>query len=396
MFSISALFNIYPAWVENWMLGVTYTAMVLLMGAIPLGFPQKFVPWSVKVPIVPIGVILCYMLINGAGEQVSKVRDVTANGDDAKIARYGELDTLIKQKGIELEGYTQALNWRVGSQENVNAAQTAFDSSMKHKNEICEKYPAGNLCNKEEPAAVTKAQTALTNATNDWEWTKGKKRLEKEIPDLQVEQRELHAPKDNPQAVAAARTAKFWRRFGIVTDGKNINDDRPMEIASTGELMSFFGPAFMFYVIHGFFEWLRSRIRRRKNVLPQVVIEPMQSLQTTAQSLQIAAASMQEPLHASMQISTEPEQIAALKPARAESVLEWGDVRVSKLKGGKIATAAVRRDYESWCADREEKPVTSKRFGMLISELGAYKEEKDTRNYHGIALKPSLKLVRSG
>ena len=166
MFSISALFNIYPTWLQDWMQGIGSTAMVALMAAVPLALVSKWVPWPLKIPIVPFGAFLCYLLIQGAGEQISASRDAIANGAQAKIHRFDELKKIIGEKETEKEGYGKALDWRVGSEENVKAAQRTFDTAAEHKEAACKAYPYGQTC-KDAKTAETAAQGKLTDATND-------------------------------------------------------------------------------------------------------------------------------------------------------------------------------------------------------------------------------------
>jgi hypothetical protein len=214
MFSISALFNIVPWFEQDWMMGVATTAMALCMGAIP--FSLGFLPWGWWTPAIALGVFLCFMLWQGAAEQISMTRDKVSSGAVGKI---NESDAY--KASIEL--YIANLKWRVGSQEKVDSAKEAFKAAAARSDTVCKAAPFGDTC------ATTKfnaAQGALNEANDVWEWTKKKSALDIEIPRLEREQSDLHAPTEDPQARSAARTANYLNKFGFKFTPEEVNDER--------------------------------------------------------------------------------------------------------------------------------------------------------------------------
>jgi len=205
MLSGSALFNVVPWWAAGQEKMAIFTgALVLLMAAIPTA--AKFVPWIIKIPAYVLGAWLCYMLFQGAAEQISAARDSVSTGAEAKITAYNNYKKQIDDKKTEKDNYVTKLNWRIGSQESVNAAQTTFNTASTHKQTVCQQYPYGGLC-KEATTAETTAQGKLDDAKQVLDWTNKVHNLEEGIPKLEAEQRALNAPMKDPQAVAASRLA---------------------------------------------------------------------------------------------------------------------------------------------------------------------------------------------
>jgi hypothetical protein len=405
MFSINALFNVVPWWEESWKMGVGSAAMVLLMAAIPICLEHFRLRIVWKVLGFLLGIALCYMLWEGTAEQISMARDSVATGAKNKIDAFNDYKDKIGKKKVEKDGYIQKLNWRIGSQDAVNAAKTAFANASSHKETVCKAAPFGPTCQKATTEADN-AQTKLADATNDLDWATKVHDLEIEIPQLEAQQKALNAPTEDPQARAAARTATYLQKFGFKLTADDVKDRRPMDMAAVGEGMSFIGPIIMLNLIHGFFSMLRSFAHRIEPLSVGHTVE----LQLPAIHLSKVAVKPAQPAHEPEKLAhdpvqnqltfdPEPEQTGtetgSLRPARRESVRQWKELRVTDRKGGKTLKSTARADYEAFCRARGEEPVNPTLFGNEIKKLGAEKAQNDRRYYYGIVLKPPLKLVKS-
>jgi hypothetical protein len=415
MFSISALFNIYPSWLQDWMLGIRSSALVLAMAAVPVAVTSKWVPIPIKILIVPLGFFLCFLLINGAGEQISMTRDAVSSGAVEKIHQAADLDKLIKDKGTELEGYVRALGWRVGSEDAVNAAKKTFATATEHKEAACKAAPFGTTCQKTTAEALT-AQGKLTDATNDWEWTQGKERLEIEIPKLRNDKIKLHAPAEDPQLVAAARISDYWNKWGFKTTKESVNDRVPMDTAVAGELMSFLMPSVMIHLVHGFFSWLRSFARRKEDVAedssvveqtptPGVAVQPSPQIGTpTPHVVELAPQNEEPPPLAVEQTSTPMKRTSApKKPKRGdyvEGVMEWMKGVAQTMEGERYTPSGLHLPYAKFC-EREGFPIAPPNiFGSIVRNEGGLTTTKiKGQDYFRVAIRGAnttrLKVVKA-
>jgi hypothetical protein len=264
-FTISIFFNIVPSWIEDYRLGLMQTALVVFMASALVSFEIK-APWRIRIVLVILAPFLFRLLVEGAGEQIGKARDAVADGSLAKMRRYDELDGIIKEKKRERDGYITSLSWHVGSPDTVAADKTALQNAETQRETLCKIAPTGTACSKATKAAKA-AQATLTEDSNYLEWSNGRKRLDGEIPRLQNEQFNLHAPTGDPQKVAAARTADFWNKkvgwaLGDLTE-KEVTDGRPMNVAVAGEALSGIGPAAMIFLINHLFAALRAALFRK-------------------------------------------------------------------------------------------------------------------------------------
>ena len=378
------------------------TAMFVVMIAIP--FATKFVPGAWKILAFPLSIWLFYMCFYGAGEMVVKARE------DMRV----EVQTTIKAgtlAGTALNDYTEDLKKvkadlkKRGDPPNVSddalkllreAVQTAKDNEcgvFNHKD-----------CTKKAQATKT-AQQALTDGQAVHDLYADKLRLGGLVESKTAEVNGIGAiPTDSNKMTAEgmANYMAFLNKIPYLKDVVTIDADalagrRAMDIALTGEVVSAWGAKFLVALINGLFSGLRSFLCGGNKQLPIVIKEepqlPMLSqpeMETTSVKLVQTGS---KPAHEIEQTGVKPAQTSSLRPPRRESVAEWKMARATDRKDGKCLTATAISDYETWCRNRGEEPVSPTLFGIEIKKLGVRKPDNDRRYYHGIVLKPSLKLV---
>ena len=388
------------------------TAMFVVMIAIP--FATKFVPGAWKILAFPLSIWLFYMCFYGAGEMVVKARE------DMRV----EVQTTIKAgtlAGTALNDYTEDLKKvkadlkKRGDPPNVSddalkllreAIQTAKDNEcgvFNHKD-----------CTKKAQATKT-AQQALTDGQAVHDLYADKLRLEGLVELKTAEVNGIGAiPTDSNKMTAEgmANYMAFLNKIPYLKDVVTIDADalagrRAMDIALTGEVVSAWGAKFLVALINGLFSAFRSFACHRRNITPgnkhlpvgatmesqlAMIAQPEVDF-TPVELVQTGSKPAHEIEQTGVKPAYEPAQSPTLRPSRRESVAEWKLARATDRKDGKCLTTAAISDYETWCRKRGEEPVSSTLFGIEIKKLGVRKPDNDRRYYHGIVLKPSLKLV---
>lgn len=386
------------------------TSLFALLVGIP--FATVFVEQPYKWFAFPLSVWLFWMCFNGGAEMVVKTREEMRVDTEAKFQQGTTLGTSHEDLVKELRLVRQKLNGRSTTAQAIKERTTGRDNAQAHKEEVCKVNPRGQICTNATGDLKT-AQERLDEATDIDSLMKRETDLDGKLTANNNAQASLGAVHQDTTLMTAQGVSSYISilekipliKGNIQFDAKTLADRRPMDIALSSEIAAAWGAKFLVALIHGLFSGLRGLVCRRKEEDKQPSEAKVPEIHLPAVSLGDASMHvsnepnelMQEPMqpmHASIQKRTEPEQ-KVLRPWRRESVGEWAKVRLSAHNGYRLPKPKAYDDYAAWCRARGEEPVEKNLFGRLITDYGAAKDPKDSRHYYNVALKPELTLVKS-
>lgn len=356
----------------------------------------EYLHWIWKPVVVVLAFWLIHMCFYGASEQVVKTREKAALDVQVAINAGTHLTDNLTALNAQLVT-TKARLKAMGDPADVS------DDALANVKEARDEANRGKC-----GVWSTKKKSECDKAKTDAE--KAQKNLEtaQSIHDLYVTWRSLDerintktAEGDRPilKVDTNKKTADGYATYvnsmvpsfasAIIPEVKaeTLANNRPYNITLTGELLASLGMFLWMKFLGGSFDKLRSIFCRKK------VAEPMREL---VEPVREPEQPMREPVQTENKrerFTPEPEKIT-LRPARRESVREWFKLHCSNSTGSKTPKDKARGNYEAWCADNGEEPVTASMFGIEIAKLGATKRKEDSRNYYDISLKPNLTVVR--
>ena len=399
--------NVLPWWESgSTSMAALATAAFAVLAAIP--FATAFLNWSYTLLCIPLSAILFWMCFVGAAEMVSKKRDEMAAQQLAKI----ESGTT---QGADLVALTQqrdALILKLGnktiSPERIASLTTGRDNAETARAAVCDGWrPKEAICaprTKEKKEAQDRLDDATTilSDTQTLATVRGQIRAQE---DAKVNGAVLTV---DPMLHASQRITNYLPDkvlgYDIKIKPEELVERRPTDLALTGELLAMWGPKILVALIHGFFSFLRTLLRREGEHL-QLATGPAigPQLPMAVQREARVIPTPEEELPPQKPVRTRTLMMAAPTPKKVSrdeyvaGVLAWLKGVTQTPDGERCTPSALHLVYAKFC-EKEGFPVAPVNiFGSIVRTEGKLTTKKTKgQDYFRVSIRGAqLKLVKT-